>query len=94
MATSATRKKRVRFTIDANFTSENEKQDFCSRLSSIRDLLTPPGSAKLDNQALLLALFDCAKKVQPGTHNSDVPSFPTHGSFLKDAGACLTIDMK
>ena len=57
MATS--RRKRVRFTMDVNFTSEAA---FCGILSAVRDQLTPSGSQTLNNYELLLALFDLADK--------------------------------
>ena len=60
--TKAPRKKRVRFTMDINFSSVAEKDAFCGRLSSVRDLLTPTGSQTLNNYELLLALFDLAGK--------------------------------
>ena len=56
MATS--RKKRVRFTLDLNFTSDAEKDAFCGRLSAVRDQITPSGSHTLNNRELLSALFD------------------------------------
>lgn len=88
-ATSATRKKRTRFTLDVNFGSEMEKEEFCIRLNAIRDLMTPPGSAKLDTRRLLLSLFDCAQRErrQTATGSSQLQaSLPTHGSFLQNAG--------
>ena len=53
--TKAPRKKRVRFTMDINFSSAAEKDAFCGRLSSVRDLLTPTGSQTLNNYELLTA---------------------------------------
>ena len=82
MATS--RRKRVRFIMDVNFTSEAEKEAFCGRLSVVRDQLTPSGSQTLNNYELLLALFDLA-----GKHSSTaLPSqrCRSSGSFLKNAG--------
>ena len=82
MATS--RRKRVRFIMDVNFTSEAEKEAFCGRLSVVRDQLTPSGLQTLSNYELLLALFDLA-----GKHSSTaLPSqrCRSSGSFLKNAG--------
>ena len=59
------RRKRVRFTLDVNFTSEAEKEAFCGRLSVVRDQLTPSGSQTFNNYELLLALFDLAGKHSP-----------------------------
>ena len=44
----------LRFTaMDINFSSVAEKDAFCGRLSSVRDLLTPTGSQTLNNYELL-----------------------------------------
>ena len=56
MATS--RKKRVRFTLDLNFTSDAEKDAFCGRLSAV----SASGSHTLNNRELLSALFDLVDK--------------------------------
>ena len=87
-ATSAMRKKHTRFTLDVYFSSEMENEAYCVRLNAIRDLMTPPGSAKLDTRRLLLDLFDCAQRErrQPATGSSQLQaSLPTHGSFLQNA---------
>ena len=55
---STSRKERVRFTLDLNFTSDAEKDAFCGRLSAVRDQITPSGSHTLNNCELLSALFD------------------------------------
>ena len=62
-STTRTKSKRVRYTIDVTFGSEQEKNEFAARLNVVRDLLTPRGSARLDNQTLMRALFDCAQAV-------------------------------
>lgn len=82
---ATSRKKRVRFTMDVNFTSEAEKDAFCGRLSAVRDKLTPSGSQALNYYELLLALFDLAGKHTP---TSTLPSQQcrSSGSFLKNAG--------
>ena len=58
---AATGKKRVRFTIDVNLPSMEAKTAFIARLESVRGLLTPPGTRKLDTYGLLQALFTCAE---------------------------------
>ena len=54
-------KKRVRFTFDVNLPSAEAKAAFISRLESVRALLTPPGTRKLDTYGLMQALFSCAE---------------------------------
>ena len=82
MATS--RKKRVRFTLDLNFTSDAEKDAFCGRLSAARDQITPSGSHTLNNRELLSALFDLVDKHSHSTQPS--VQCASTGSFLKNAG--------
>lgn len=87
-STTRTRCKRVRYTIDVAFGSELEKREFSERLNVVRDLLTPPGSARLDNQVLMRALFDCAQKqhtVQASGSRTVLPQ-PTRATFLDNAG--------
>ena len=84
---ATSRKKRVRFTMDVNFTSEAEKDAFCERLSAVRDKLTPSGSQTLNYYELFAGLqgFDLAGKHTP---TSTLPSQQcrSSGSFLKNAG--------
>ena len=78
------RKKRVRFTLDLNFTSDAEKDAFCGRLSDVRDQITPSGSHTLNNRELLSALFDLVDKHSHSTQPS--VQCASTGSFLKNAG--------
>jgi len=79
----ATRKKRVRFTMDINFTSEAEKDAFCSKLGEVRDKLTPRGST-LNNQEFLLALFELVGS----TESTTLQHVPSSGTFLRNSGLC------
>ena len=96
MATS--KRKRVRFTLDVNFTTEAEKDAFGAQLSAVRDRLTPRGSPMLNNHDLLLALFDLASN-KPSSSESQ--QYPSSGSFLRNAGQfqfarygmCMTKDV-
>ena len=87
--TKAPRKKRVRFTMDINFSSVAEKDAFCGRLSSVGDLLTPTGSQTLNNYELLLALFDLAGKQSQSIEPPQQCS--SSGSFLKHSGQCCFV---
>ena len=87
--TKAPRKKRVRFTMDITFSSVAEKDAFCGRLSSVRDLLTPTGSQTLNNYELLLALFDLAGKQSQSIEPPQ--QCPSSGSFLKHSGQCCSV---
>ena len=56
----ASGKKHVRFTVDVALPSETTRTAFKNRLSSVRDLLSPPGGPKLDKLALMTALLHLA----------------------------------
>lgn len=81
----ASGRKRVRFTVDVALPSEDARTAFKDRLSSVRDLLSPPGGPKLDNLALMTALLDLAEashSPSPGAHSSMAQT----GSFLPYSG--------
>ena len=81
------KKKRVRFTIDVNFSEEEEKRAFCEKLSAVRDRLSPVGSPSISNQELLLTLFNVVlAESLPGTTSGHSSESPTSGSFLKNSG--------
>ena len=48
----------IRFTMDVALSSDEARTAFKNRLSSVRDLLSPPGGPTLDNLGLMTALFD------------------------------------
>ena len=81
----ASGRKRVRFTVDVALPSEAARTAFKDRLSSVRDLLSPPGGPKLDNLALMTALLDLAEASSPsaGAHSSVAQS----GNFIPYSGA-------
>ena len=58
---SGGRRKRSRFTLDVNFESDVAKDAFVERLAAVRDLITPPGGARLDNRQFLTSLFELAE---------------------------------
>ena len=57
-------KKRMRYTIDMVFTSEEEKVSFKGRMDDLKTLLSPPGATKhkkIENTQLILELFKLAE---------------------------------
>ena len=84
----ASGRKRVRYTsgVDVTLPSEAARTAFKDRLSSVKDLLSPPGGPKLDNLELMTALFDLAESsrsaVSAGAHSSVAQT----GSFLPFSG--------
>lgn len=77
-----TRKKRVRFTLDINFGSEAEKDAFSTRLSAVREQLTPRGAHVLNNLELMQALFSLASS----SSTEEGQQCPSSGSFLRNSG--------
>ena len=62
----ATRKKRVRYTLDVHFSCEVEKDAFVRRLKSVRVLLSGEENlAAIDNFGLMSAMFDIVEGVVP-----------------------------
>ena len=81
------RKKRVRFSMDVNLTSEAEKKAFCERLSSVRDHLTPGGSPAISNYELLLSKFNLVDSAPSGPSSSQqADKCPSRGCFLRNSG--------
>ena len=80
-------RKRTRFGFDIKFRTEEDKEAFVTRLESIRDLMTPSGSAPLDNNALMYALFDMAENYGAARRSSSHTH--TVGSFLEHSGEFL-----
>ena len=68
----ASERKRVRYTIDVTLPNQEAKDSFKAKLESIRDLLSPQDGPKLDNLALMTALFALAE----GNYEGDAPSRP------------------
>ena len=60
-ASSTGSRKRVRYTLDVHFSSQEEKETFVRRLKSVRDLLTPAGCSPMDNHGLMSAMFDAVE---------------------------------
>lgn len=81
----ASGRKRVRFTVDVALPSEAARIAFKDRLSSVRDLLTPPGQPKLDNLALMTALLDLAES-RPSVITQPSQPVAQTGSFLPYSG--------
>ena len=86
LSVMASERKRVRFTaaIDVALPNKEARKAFKDRLTSVRDLLSPPGGPKLDNLGLMTALFDLAEASRPNTaiHSSVVQS----GGFMRYSG--------
>ena len=85
---SGGRRKRSRFTLDVNFESDVAKDAFVERLAAVRDLITPPGGARLDNRQFLTSLFELAETTSGSGSSSAAAAaeVPRTGSFLDNAG--------
>ena len=78
-------RKRVRYTFDVCFMSQQQKDDFKARLGSVRDLLSPQGGPKLDNLGLMTALFELAEACHGG-RSGTTESLSDSRSFLPNSG--------
>lgn len=67
----------MRYTLELHFSGEEEREAFSKRLSAVRQLLSP-GTARVDNTALMSALFDAVEETsssQPTGTSSSCTSF-------------------
>ena len=85
----ASGRKRVRYTVDVALPSEAARTAFKDRLSSVRDLLSPPGGSKLDNLGLMTALIDLAETSPPNARAHS--SVGQTGSFLPFSGTQIKL---
>ena len=81
---SSSRPKRVRYTFDVHFASQEEKDAFLRRLKGVRQKLTPPGSPPLDNCSLFSSLCDAIEADSPST--SAPVDEAASKSFMKNSG--------
>ena len=93
-------RKRVRYSFDVHFASQEEREIFQQRLRSVRQLLTPPGSPPLDNCSLFNVLCDIAEDTSGsqlpgrGASAADPESEETHPvggtkSFMRNSGELI-----
>ena len=81
-------KKRVRYSIDMVFPSEEEKDRFKQRMDDLKTLLSPPGATKhekIENTQLIFELFELAES-QARKLPAAPQTVPQTGSFLQKAG--------
>ena len=52
------RPSRIRYRIETEFETEEEKEAFCRSFQRMRELLSPSGSVLVDNGTILNAMFD------------------------------------
>ena len=80
-------RKRVRTTLEVHFGNAEEKEAFALRLQHVRELLTPGGSALLDNYGLMCALFDAVDLPQFDSVSDSVAPPGAVQSFVRSCGA-------
>lgn len=78
-------RKRPRFTLQATFSTYEERDTFARRFEAVCKLLQPVGTPPLDNHGLLCAMFDAVER------NARQDSFPGDErvetrSFLRNSG--------
>ena len=91
MASSS--RKRVQYTIDVCFSTEEEKGVFTQRLKDIHQRLSHSKKATIDNHSLVLALFDAIDHLPDLFNETMDTSMSTDGvlrqSFLQNSGKFL-----
>ena len=86
-------KKRVRYSIDMVFPSEEEKDRFKQRMDDLKTLLSPPGATKhekIENTQLIFELFELAES-QALEFPAAPQTVPQTGSFLQKAGMSVSV---
>ena len=85
----ASNRKRVRYTLELHFSGEEERDAFSTRLRAVRQLLSPTGAARVDNTALMSALFDAVERTsassQP-TASAESSLSSSCSSFQRNSG--------
>ena len=84
----ASYRKRVRYTLEFHFSGEEERDAFSKRLSAVRQLLSPTGAARVDNTALMSALFDAVEKTSASSPTASAESSLSSScsSFQRNSG--------
>ena len=85
----ASYRKRVRYTLELHFSGEEERDAFSKRLmSAVRQLLSPTGAARVDNTALMSALFDAVEKTSASSPTASAESSLSSScsSFQRNSG--------
>ena len=83
---STVSRKRVRYTLDVHFSTQEEKETFVRRLKSVRELLTPAGCAPMDNHSLMSAMFDAVEGRLHSTSQSAQDERIDSKCFLSNSG--------
>ena len=78
---------RVRYRLEAECSTEAEKEALTRRILQVRQLLTPPGSCLMDNATLLNAMCDAVEReaTQLPAHAAPAEE-PRSASFMRNSG--------
>ena len=83
-ASSTASRRRIRYTLDVHFNTQEEKEAFLLRLKGVRERLSPVGCPPMDKHGLLSAMCDA---VEEGTSQSQQTDEAIGGtSFLTNSG--------
>lgn len=79
-------KPRIRYMMDINFDSLDEKEAFIDRLKRVRLHLSPSGAPTLNNRELMDLMLDLAEKEEVAESVSDMAEQPVSKTFLQNGG--------
>ena len=86
--TKRSRPQRIRLRIEAECETEAARDALAIRLSHVRELLTPPGSRRMDNETLLNSMFDIVEKTvqRSESRQTTLAAQPLTQSFMRNSG--------
>ena len=83
-ASSTASRRRIRYTLDVHFATQEEKEAFLLRLKVVRERLSPAGCPPMDNHGLLSAMFDGVEESTSQSVQTDEAI--NSSSFLGNSG--------
>ena len=86
MSSSNSSRKRHRFTLQATFSTYEEKEAFERRFEAVYKLLQPVGAPALDNHGVLCALLDAVERNARPQDNFPGDERVETRSFLRNSG--------
>ena len=83
-ASSTASRRRIRYTLDVHFNTQEDKEAFLLRLKGVRERLSPVGCPPMDNHGLLSAMCDAVEESTSQSVQTDEAI--TSSSFMSNSG--------
>ena len=83
-ASSTASRRRIRYTLDVHFNTQEDKEAFLLRLKGVRERLSPVGCPQMDNHGLLSAMCDAVEESTSQSVQTDEAI--TSSSFMSNSG--------